>query len=184
MRRAAIVFMVLAIAAPAFARAEEHGYVGEDDPWVVAAGAALRRRATDSGDGVTSPGATLRIGRALGSAVELRGGLDASVGAAGALTVTAGGVVMPLSIGRLSIGIEAEAGAFSRWNAGGTGAFARIGPMIAWRPFAMPVPPTCPTCRPANVHVGVQLELAPLDVDLVTDDGVRLGVAVRMARRY
>ncbi|MCE9580339.1 MAG: hypothetical protein K8W52_44890 [Deltaproteobacteria bacterium] len=182
MRRAAIVIMVLAIAVPAFA--DEHGYVGEDDPWVVAAGAALRRRAADNGDGVTSAGATLRIGRAVSTSIELRGGVEASVGTTGALTVSAGVAVMPLSLGRLSLGIEAELGAFTRWDETATGALARVGPLITWRPFAMATPPTCPTCSPRNVHVPVQLELVPIDVDLVRGDGVRLGVALRIARRY
>jgi hypothetical protein len=184
MKRCAIAVTMLATAGAA--SAEESGYVGEGDPWVVAVGPTLRRRATLAGDEVTTLGAGLQIGRAWGTILELRAGLEASARGAGAMTVIAGVVLMPISIDRLSLGIEAEVGAFSRWRAAGTGTLTRVGPMIAWRPFAEHEQPICHGCPQRNHHVPLQLELVPLAIDVVREDttSVRLGATVRIARRF
>lgn len=90
---------------------------------------------------------------------------------------------MPVTWRRVSLGVEVEGAAYTRLHEQADGSLARFGPIIAYRPFAAASAPICHGCAPQNVHVRIQLEVVPLEVDLVRGDGARLGAVVRFAIR-
>lgn len=169
-------FLCVALSA-APAAASDDGYLGDGQPFIVGAGAIALR-----GSDGTDVAGSVRVGHRLLDVGDVRLGLDVGKGAWAPFGEV---LLMPIGLGRLSLGVSVAAGLR---RADGTNAFfARAAPMVAFRPFSVALRPVCHGCRVPNDHSPLQLELGLPEVEGRFGGGsssLAVGASLRVSFRF
>ncbi len=161
----------------ATAQASDEGYLGDGQPFLVGAGAIVVR-----GGDRTEVAGSLRVGHRLGDVGDARLGLDLGKGVVAPFGEV---LVMPVGLGRLSLGVSVAAGLHR--EDGVNAFFVRAAPMLAFRPFSIASRPVCHGCPTSNDHSPLQLELGLPEVEGRFGGGTSalvVGASMRVALRF
>ncbi len=167
----------LALSVATAAEASDRGYLGDGQPWIVGAGAIVLR-ASDR----TQVAGSVRVGHRLGDLGDVRLGLDVGKGV---LAPFGEVLLMPVELGRLTLGVSVAAGL--RREDGVNAFFVRAAPMLAFRPFSIASRPVCYGCPVPNDHSPLQLELGLPEVEgrfASGNSALAVGASLRVAVRF